>query len=112
MSMKQIELENWDKSPENPHKLVYAGQRKAQEVFAEIKHRLESVGMLPDEYFLLDSDWENGREIPKDADIFCTVQYGGSEGIYLNVSITWYEEEKKKIVCFATGKTLAPVWLI
>ena len=104
--MKQIELENWDKSPENPRESVYMGQRKAQEVFAELKHRLESIGMLPDEYFLFDSEWENGREIPKNAVIFSTVQYGGSEGIYLDVSISWYDESKKHIKCFATGKTL------
>lgn len=104
--MKQIELENWEQSPDNPRQLVYAGQRRAQEVFAEIKQRLESVGMLPDEYFELDSQWENGRDIPKDAVIFSTVQYGSSEGIYLDVSITWHEEDKKNIKCFATGKTL------
>ena len=40
-----------------------AGQRTAQEVFEELKHRLEIQGYLPDEYFLLDSLWENGREI-------------------------------------------------
>ena len=104
--MKQIELDNWAQSPDDPQRLVYAGSRMAQEVFAELKHRLEIVGMLPDEYFLIDREWENGRVLPKDADIFCTVQYGGSEGIYLNVSIAWYEESKKNIKCFATGKTL------
>jgi len=108
--MKQIELENWGKSPENPEQLVYEGQRQAQEVFAELEYRLKSIGMLPDEYFLLDSEWENGREIPKDAVICSSVQYGGSEGIYLDVSIIWTEgkgeESKKRIRCFATGKTL------
>jgi hypothetical protein len=104
--LKQIDLENWEQSPDNPRELVYAGQRKAQEVFAELKHRLESVGMLPDEYFLFDSEWENGREMPKDADIFSTVQYGASEGIYLNVSISWNDETKRNIKSFATGKTL------
>ena len=105
--MKKIELENWNESPENPQKLIYAGQRKAQEMFAELKHRLESVGMLPDEYFLLESEWENGREIPPNAHISCTVQYGENEGIYLDVSISWFDESKKhRIDSFATGKTL------
>ena len=62
-ALERINLEKWEESQENPQKLNYAGQREAQEVFAELKHRLESVGMLPDEYFLLDSQWENGREI-------------------------------------------------
>ena len=104
--MKQINLENWDISPENPRKLVYVGQREAQEVFAELKHRLEIVGMLPDEYFLLNNQWENGKEIPRDSVISSTVEYGASEGIYLNVIISWEDEEKNNIKSFATGKTL------
>jgi hypothetical protein len=86
--------------------LVYAGQRKAQEVFAELQHRLESVGMLPDEYFLIDREWENGKEIPKNADIFSTVQYGSSEGIYLDIGIRWHENNERHTKSFATGKTL------
>ena len=104
--MKQIELENWDTSPNNSQAKVYIGQREAQEVFTELEHRLESIGMLPDEYFLLDSQWENGKEIPRGAEIFSTVQYGGSEGIYLDVSISWHEESGKHVSSFATGKTL------
>ena len=70
--MKKIELEQWEPFPGDPRRMQYAGQRVAQEVFEELKHRLESMGYLPDEYFLMDREWENGREIPKDADIFCT----------------------------------------
>jgi hypothetical protein len=81
-ALKPIELDIWDKSPADPRMVSYTGQRLAQEVFAELKYRLEITGMLPDEYFLLDREWENGREIPKDAAIFSTVQYGGSEGVY------------------------------
>ena len=104
--MKQIDLENWGTSPENPRRLSYAGQRTAQEVFSELRHRLEATGMLPDEYFRLDGDWENGREIPKDAVIFSTVEYGGSEGIYLDVGIRWRENDNAHMNTFATGKTL------
>ena len=50
------------------------------------------MGCLPDEYFLLDQRWENGREIPEGADIFCTTDYGASEGIYLDVYLKWYED--------------------
>ena len=83
--MDIIELERWKPSEADPRKLEYAGQPTAQEVFEELKHRLASMGYLPDEYFLMDSHWENGRKIPKDADIFCTTDYGGSEGVYLDV---------------------------
>jgi len=106
--MDVIELERWKPSKEDPRKLEYAGQPIAQEVFEELKHRLEGMGYLPDEYFLMDSHWEDGREIPKGADIFCTTNYGGSEGIYLDVYLKWYDENQKKSITksFITGKTL------
>ena len=106
--MDMIELERWKPSEADPRKLEYAGQPTAQEVFEELKYRLESMGYLPDEYFLLDSHWENGREIPKDADIFCTTDYGSSEGVYLDVYLKWYDEERQKSITksFITGKTL------
>lgn len=78
----------------------------AQEVFEELKHRLEGMGYLPDEYFLLDGHWKDGREIPKDADIFCTTDYGASEGVYLDVYLKWYEDGKPITRSFITGKTL------
>ena len=89
--MKTIELDKWEPSEEDPRKLKCAGQRTAQEVFEELKYRLDGMGYLPDEYFLLAQEWENGREIPQDADIFCTTDYGGSEGVYLDVYLKWYE---------------------
>ena len=104
--MDIIELERWKPSEADPRKLEYAGQPVAQEVFEELKHRLEGMGYLPDEYFLLDGHWKDGREIPKDADIFCTTDYGASEGVYLDVYLKWYEEGKPITRSFITGKTL------
>lgn len=104
--MTTIELERWKPSAEDPRKLEYAGQPTAEEVFQELKHRLESMGCLPDEYFLLDMEWENGRKIPREADIFCTTDYGASEGIYLDVYLKWHEDGKPIIKSFITGKTL------
>mgnify|MGYP003226713493 CR=1 FL=1 len=82
--MKQIEFERWELDAENPCKLKYAGQRKAEDVFHELEARLDSIGYLPDEYLLLDNRWQNGREMPRDAGFFCKTDYGGSEGIYLH----------------------------
>ncbi len=106
--MNVIEFERWEPSADDPRNLEYAGQRPAAEVFEELKHRLESRGCLPDEYFLLDSFWENGREIPKDADIFCTTDYGASEGVYLDAYLKWFDKDQEKHVTqkFLTGKTL------
>ena len=106
--MNVIEFDLWKPSADNPRELEYVGQRTASEVFQELKHRLESQGYLPDEYFLLDSFWENGREIPKDADIFCTTDYGASEGVYLDAYLKWFDKGQEKHVTqkFLTGKTL------
>ena len=104
--MKQIEFERWELDAENPCKLKYAGQRKAEDVFHELEARLDSIGYLPDEYLLLDNRWQNGREMPRDAGFFCRTDYGGSEGIYLDMFLEWYEDSQHKTEHFMTGKTL------
>ena len=71
--------------------------RTGQEVYEELKHRLEGMGYLPDEYFLLDADWEDRRVIPRNADLFCTTACGDSEGIYLDVYLKWYGEDGKPV---------------
>lgn len=105
--MNPIDLEIWKRSDTDPHRMEYVGQPVAQEVFEELKYRLESTGYLPDEYFFMDREWENGREIPQNADIFCTTAYG-SEGVYLDVYLKWYDTDQKKYISqsFITGKTL------
>ena len=80
--------------------------RTGQEVYEELKHRLEGMGYLPDEYLLLDRRWQNGREMPRDAGFFCRTDYGGSEGIYLDVFLEWYEDSQRRTEHFMTGKTL------
>ena len=104
--MKQIEFERWEPDAENPRKLNYAGQRTAEDVFHELETQLDSVGYLPDEYLLLDRRWQNGREMPRDADFFCKTDYGASEGIYLDVFLEWYEDSQRRTEHFMTGKTL------
>ena len=81
--------------------------RTGQEVYEELKHRLEGMGYLPDEYFLLDADWEGDKVIPRNVDLFCTTDYGDSEGIYLDVYLKWCGEDGKPVIkTFATGKAL------
>jgi hypothetical protein len=105
--MKRIDTEKHRPDPENPRRMIRDGKRTAQEIFSELRWRLESSGCLPDEYFILDWDWENDRPWPEDGDIFCTVDYGGSEGIYLDVYLKYQDENKERQTkSFATGKTL------
>ena len=104
--MKVIEFETYTPSADDPRRQEYAGQRTGREVFAELKQRLESLGLLPDEYFLIGREWEKGEDIPKDADMFVTTDYGGSEGIYLDIYLKWMQDGKPVTKSFATGKTL------
>ena len=44
--------------------------------------------------------------MPRDAGFFCLTDYGGSEGIYLDMFLEWYEDSQRKTEHFMTGKTL------
>lgn len=104
--MKKIPLENTALEPNDPLRTKYIGPRTAQEVFQELRAHLDNIGYLPDDYFELDMDWENGREIPEHAKLFCTTDYGGSEGVYTNVYLKWYDGGKAKTGRFIVGKSL------
>ena len=104
--MKPISMENWTSMPEEPRRLQRTGPRTGQEVFQELRQRLDGQGYLPDEYFELNSVWESDRTIPEDAEIFCTTDYGESEGVYTDVYLKWYENGNAITESFATGKTL------
>lgn len=92
--MAAIDLEIWEPNPDDPRYLRYVGQPRAEDVFAQLEQRLTEQGWLPDEYFQMDREWEHGREIPKGADIFCITDWGGSEGVYVDVYLKWYEDGK------------------
>ena len=79
--MRTIELERWEPKPGDASCVHFVGLRTGQEVFDELKARLELQGLLPDEYFQIDMQWEGGKEIPREADIFCTSDYWSSEGV-------------------------------
>ena len=119
--MPIIETEIWKKNPDKPGTIIFDSQRKARDIFVELKEHLKADGRLPDEYFMFDeSNWGKGALFPKDAYIYCVTDYGGSEGIYIDIYLKYekdvyeYNEEKKsgeykkRMVTehFATGKTL------
>ena len=106
--MAIIETEKWTPSPDNPDRYVYAGQRTAQEVFDDLKAHLKSIGYLPEDYFNFDchGNWAHGREFPEGGWLSNNVDYGGNEGIYLDITLEYYEKDEHKREHFATGKTL------
>lgn len=83
------------------------GMMKAEDAFKALEHHLESVGLLPDEYFL-PGMFKKGEELPNYYEAICNTNWGGNEGIYLDISLIYREDHKRdfKFYKFATGKTL------
>lgn len=65
-----IELERWEPTPEDPRRMRYAGQRTAQEVFEELRQRLENIGYTIPEAAEEDlaSHWEKLNVAPEQDD--------------------------------------------
>lgn len=92
--------------PDEKGRIRKIGMRACQDVFDELKEKLEEAGFLPNEYFLMDHSFEN-KKMPNFSEAICSVNFGGSEGIYLDIRLHYYDENNNPASkCFATGKTL------
>lgn len=105
-----LEVDKWEPGS-RPGTVKHAGMISPQDAFDQLKKHLESVGLLPEEYFHgNDSCWkENGfeRELPDYLQAECFVNWGGSEGIYLDICLLFRDENRRlERLPFATGKTL------
>ena len=101
-----LELERWSK-PDELHRVKFLGMVKAQTAFDKLKAHLEANKLLPDEYFLFNADnfKDNNEELPNFSTAVCNTSFGGSEGIYIDISLFSNSVHNNKI-SFATGKTL------
>ena len=118
--MAIIETEIWKPNPDRPGTIIFDSHRVAQDIFNELKTHLIADGRMPDEYFMLDSQWEDGKLFPKDVEILINTNYGGSEGVYIDVALMYkkevYERNPDGVTLgwvkrtvrehFITGKTL------
>lgn len=83
------------------------GMISPQEAFDTLKKHLEKENLLPDEYFIPCKGWHGAAQLPNYEKAICEVEYGVSEGIYLNIFMVYEDgNEQKKWFPFATGKTL------
>ena len=84
------------------------GMMKAGEAFDALEKHLESVGLLPDEYFL-SGMFDEKQELPNYYEAICNTNWGGNEGIYIDISLLYKEEDRGPLKFFklATGKTLS-----
>ena len=105
--MAMIETEIWKKNPDRPGTVIFDSQRAAQDIFNELEVHLKADGRLPDEYFMFDAwrNWKDGALFPKDGEILCNVNYGESEGIYLDISVR-YEKNVYNILAHPSWRGL------
>ena len=88
--IKSIEVDKWSEPDEN-HRVKHLGMITRGEAF---------------EHFLPGMDGKLEDELP-DYDIAeCVPNFGGSEGIYLDITLIYVEKGKVHRDRFATGKTL------
>lgn len=108
LKMGIIKTEVWEPVPEKSGCIRYVRQRKAMEVFRDLEDYLKQENLYPDEYFLLNEEYRKDSFFPQAKDIICYAQWGGSEGVYLEVELVVKSSTDKsyKRVNFATGKTL------
>ena len=104
--MCMIETQIWEDVPDQKGYVRYMGQRKLQEVFAELEAFLKKEDIYPDAYLLLADD--SAEALFPRGDIRCYAQWGSSEGIYLELEVLTgaTKDAPAKWVNIASGKTL------
>ena len=102
-----IETKIWEAVEGDPGAKRCTGCRRVEDVFRDLSEALQAAGLLPDEYFTLDSDFAKYTEFPELLDMCCYAQWRSSEGIYLYVVAVVRNEglsvNERRV--FAVGKT-------
>jgi hypothetical protein len=105
-----IEVDVWEPVPDKKGMVCQVGMRTYGEVFKELETHLEKMGMLPDEYFVPSYSHyiKESDSLPDFDEAICYVNFGGSEGIYLDIMLSSYRNSNgPELFKFATGKTLS-----
>lgn len=105
LKIQTIESDIYEKT-DNNILAKHVGMKTGQAVFDLLYKHLEQCDLLPDEYFLLSHDPAMQRALPDFHTAICSADWGGSEGIYLDISLLYAENRERKLLHFATGKTL------
>jgi len=103
-SVEPIEIEVFEPDPEKPGYLRFVRIKTLQEIFDELYSRLESLDLLPDEYFSISPDYRylqkyRGKkhdEIPLPENCWRIISFavrGASEGHYIHVGAITTEGE-------------------
>lgn len=105
--IETIKVDRWSE-PDANQRVQHIGMINAQDAFNQLEKHLKAKGLLPDEYFLFSAENFNGgkAELPNYEQAICQVDFGASEGIYLDIILT-VKGDKPQFIHFATGKTLS-----
>lgn len=105
--IKTIEVDKYS-APNEKGLVRHIGMASPREIFEVLEQHLKANDLMPDEYFL-PGNWEYNdvSEVPLYQTAICNVNWGGSEGIYLNIALLYYENGESKFFDLATGKTLS-----
>lgn len=104
---RTIEVDRWEPS-EKKGMVRHVGMISPQDAFDALEKHLKEVDLIPDEYFSPNQwAWRGISELPDFIKASCDVNWGGNEGIYLDISLL-YRDEDRQLQRFelATGKTL------
>lgn len=104
LEVKTIETDKYERI-EGTNRVKFIGMITADEAFTQLKEHLEKVNLLPDEYFSINFSAE-GRNLPNFDTAICYVSWGGSEGIYVDIDLRYFEQGELRMFNLATGKTL------
>lgn len=102
--IQTIESDRYEKTEKGL--LRHVGMISGQELFDKLKKHLEENDLLPDEYFLQSIYLNQTSEVPNFSDAVCHTNWGGSEGIYIDIDLAYREGDQRKFFHLATGKTL------
>ena len=91
--LKTIEVDRYERMDDGVH-LKHVGMIKAEDAFDQLEKHLEEVGLLPDEYFSPSYSLYGMDDLPNYRTAICHVDWGGNEGIYLNISLLHYEDNQ------------------
>lgn len=107
--LRTIDVDKWVPS-EKKGMVKHAGMISPYDAFTQLRGHLENMDLMPEEYFSMNPwTWkEKGFDeaLPNYLRADCTVHWGGSEGIYMDIALL-YRDEKNNLqrMDFATGKT-------
>lgn len=108
-NLQTIEVDKWVPG-EKKGTVRHAGMISPYDAFTQLRNHLEKVDMMPEEYFSM-NPWEWKRDgfdetLPDYLRAECSVHWGGSEGIYMDIALLYRDEKNNlKRMDFATGKT-------